>query len=112
VLKLIKLITGEEIVAEMNAGINTTWLLKNPMRLMMVGEGQLAFMPYLMFAEEEEVEIDDKHIVHCLTPTLDIQNNYNRKFGSGIIMPNGAETNLINEEATFGGTVVQSYKRT
>jgi len=93
-IKLIKLITGEEIVAEIGDRRDVN-ILKNPMRLMMIGEGQLAFLPYLMFAEEEEVEIEMKHILYCLTPTLEIQNNYNKKFGSGIVLPTGAETNII-----------------
>lgn len=93
-IRTIKFVNGEEVVAEVEQA-NDCYILKNPMRIAVIGEGQLGFIPYLIFSDEDEVEINERNVLYILTPSADIKNSYNVKFGSGIVLPTGAETSII-----------------
>ena len=86
---VIRLLTGEEIVADITpseGGIT----LKNPAALMVQagrdGRPSVGLADYVMFAEKKEVFIESSHILFFYEPMIDIKNSYSSAFGSGIVL--------------------------
>ncbi len=92
----IKLVTGEEVIADVSVTIEGQLLLKNPVQLRMVppkvagASPQMGFVPFPTFSQQKEGEtilVEPLHVVYNYTPATDISDNYNQMFGSGIITP-------------------------
>lgn len=93
--KLIKLLTGEELLAEVTT-VNEVIgyvVLKNPVRIIMMPNRvdpktpSVGFAPWLEFAEENTVKVDSDHIVAILTPIKQFVEQYRSMF-SAIAIPN------------------------
>lgn len=83
-IKLIRLITGEDIICEVEKkGSMVT--LKKPHRLLFSKEG-LASMPLCPFSTDEVYEIDSKNVLFEAEPESDIRNSYAAQVGA-IVLP-------------------------
>ena len=90
----IKLVTGEEVIADTIRLQDGRLSLKNAVQLRMAppqiagGQPGLGFTPFPAFSvENEKIEIEPLHVVYSYTPDANITHNYNQMFGSGIITP-------------------------
>jgi hypothetical protein len=92
----IKLVTGEEVIADISVTNEGQLQLKNPVQLRMVppkvpgAQPQMGFVPFPAFSQQKQDEIilvEPLHVVYNYTPATDISDNYNQMFGSGIITP-------------------------
>jgi hypothetical protein len=92
----IKLVTGEELIADVSLNNQGQLQLKNPVQLHMVppkvagGSPQMGFIPFPRFSQQKQGEVvvvEPLHVVYNYTPATDISDNYNQMFGSGIITP-------------------------
>jgi len=59
-----------------------------------VAQNKIGFQPWIPLGEDEEIFIKDQHIMAVVTPDTKLQNEYNRVFGSGLIVPD--EEKLIH----------------
>lgn len=82
-VKFLKLITSEEIIADVSVADQKA-IIKNPVRLAMTQEG-VAMIPFIPFLKSDKVEIDLKDILFEGELEQEIKNAYNNKFGSGIV---------------------------
>lgn len=89
-----KLITGEDILAEVDTESETEFVLVNPVGIAVVrgrdGTPNVGFAPFPLHAEQNTgatIAIAKKHVVYSYTPAEDFINNYNQIFGSGIVLP-------------------------
>ena len=89
-IKIVRLVSGEELIGDWNKETNT---INNPVVMVPLGKYQLGFQPWIPYSEEEEMTFKEQHIVVVLTPDNKLQNEYNRVFGSGLIVP---EENIIH----------------
>lgn len=86
-IKVFKLISGEEIIAEVFNVLGECIELKNPATIVIqqtqkgMGVGLAPYMPY---AEDEKVTLYKAAIASEATPALNMINEYSRIFGSGI----------------------------
>lgn len=92
-IKGIKLVTGEEVVAEVENSGDNRLKLTNAVQLRMVppqvagGSPSMGFVPFPPFAEQKEsILIEPLHVAYIYTPVEDIISNYKQTFG-GIITP-------------------------
>ena len=92
-IKLIKLISGEEILGEV---VTDTALitLKNPVKVATVrgpdGNPSVGFAPFPTFAEEKkdrQVAFMREHVLYSYEPAEDFRKNYDQVFGLGLILP-------------------------
>ena len=83
-IKSVRLVSGEELIGDWN---EETKIITNPVIMLPVGKDQLGFSPWIPYVEEEEVPLKEQHIVTVLTPDKKLQNEYNRVYGSGLIVP-------------------------
>ena len=90
----IKLVTGEEVIADATRLPDGRLSLKNAVQLRMAppqiagGQPGLGFTPFPAFSiENESVTVEPLHVVYSYNPDESITHNYNQMFGSGIITP-------------------------
>lgn len=91
-IKIVKLFNGEELIGEYDEKTN---VIKNPVVMIPVNKEQIAFQPWLPYAEDKEYQLKDTMIIITATPSSTILNEYNRVFGSGIVVPS-AKSNIIS----------------
>jgi hypothetical protein len=87
-IKLIKLITGEEVLTKYEQ-VETTLILQNPMRLQLSPKG-LAMIPLSPFMKESaKITIGLKDVIYIVDADEDVINGYNSQFGGIVIAPPG-----------------------
>ncbi len=89
-----KLITGEEILGEIESESETEFVIENPVGIAIVrgkdGQPNVGFAPFPLHAEQKTgstVALNKKNVVYSYTPAQDFVNNYNSIFGSGLVVP-------------------------
>ena len=86
--KLIKLITGEEILSKYEQ-IDSNMILSNPMRLQLSPKG-IAMIPLSPFMKENsKIYIDTKDVLYTVDADDDVLNAYNQQFGGIVVAPPG-----------------------
>lgn len=96
-IKCVKLISGEEIIADVNESFEGLVILKNPLLVMMIPNQQnnqfgIGLGPFCAFAKDGEVPIMAGAVISIFEPEIGLRNEYNSKYGSGIVLP---ESKLI-----------------
>jgi hypothetical protein len=85
-IKVYKLINGEELIAEVFAHYDKHIELKSPAQIVMqqTKEGVgVALAPYMPYASGN-IELHRQAIASSATPDVKMENEYSRLFGSGI----------------------------
>jgi len=93
-VKLLRLTTGEDIVAEVTNqdyedNVKTVTTIKKPFVLIPMAqnpsasqESKLYFSPFIPFAENEEFDIKEENIITVNEPKADIRDNYLNYIGA------------------------------
>jgi len=95
-IKIVKLDTGEELLADVTMG-PLTHVLKNPVRIVVMPNKMdpktpnIGFAPWAEFSDDKEFTVDKSHIVTIMSPIKEFVNQYNSMFG-GLVVPS---SNLI-----------------
>lgn len=87
-VKLIGLVTGEQLIVKILDDSNKNWKIKTPAILMPMGEGKLGFAPWLPYGDADSIFINSDKIVFVTNPQVELLNKYNEAFGSGLVVPN------------------------
>ena len=82
------MITAEELIGEWNPEKNC---IINPVVMVPVSKDKIGFQPWITLSNDEEIFLKDEHIMAIVTPDTKLQNEYNRVFGSGLVMPDESE---------------------
>jgi hypothetical protein len=88
-IQALKLVNGEELVAEIVTETETTIEFKNPLACVMQRGEQgpmLGFMPWMQAAEGPFTISRDK-IITIAEVAQEVKNGYNNIFGTGIVVP-------------------------
>ena len=87
-VKLIRLITGEEIVAEVLDWQNGVMNIQNAL-VVIPQQGQVGFAPWATVIDHDrpEISLDMKHVIYCVEVAEPVVKQYNEIFGSNIITP-------------------------
>lgn len=91
-LKILKLITGEEILAELLPSSEAVVIAKNPVRVVVIPsrvdpeKPQIGLAPWAQFSDDKTFTIDKSHVLTIMTPIKEFETQYNSLFG-GIITP-------------------------
>ena len=90
-IKVVRMVSGEELVGEWNEEENS---ISIPVVMVPMAKDKLGFAPWLPYAKEEKFILKDQHIMVIGTPDTNLINEYNRVFGSGLVVPE--ESNLVH----------------
>ncbi len=87
-VKLIRIITGEEIIAEVVSDTDTTVTVQNALVVLPTNTG-VGFAPWATVIDKEnpEIVVSRNHIVYIVPVQEDVANRYNEMFGSKLVMP-------------------------
>ena len=84
--KLIRLVSGEEIIAKVVAETSNGLQIEKPSILLPAGQGRLALVPWLPYAESETMLLPEKVIAFSIEPKKDLSNEY-ASMTSGLVVP-------------------------
>lgn len=72
-MKLVRLVSGEEIVGEVEETRASSIILKNGHLLIPAGEGKIGFMPFAPYTKAKEgVEINLQHVIFIVDPVEEL----------------------------------------
>ena len=83
-VKIIRLVSTEELIGDWNRETNT---ITDPVVRVPVAKDQLGFQPWIPYSDQEDIQLKEQHIMTVLTPDKKLQNEYNRVYGSGLLVP-------------------------
>ena len=83
-IKIVKLISGEELIGEYDAKIQK---MSNPVVMIPVNNEKIAFSPWMPYAEDKDFILKEEQVLIVATPSKVIANEYSKAFGSGILIP-------------------------
>jgi hypothetical protein len=90
----LKLVTGEDVLGELESKDETEIVILNPVGIAVVrgkdGTPQVGFSPFPIHAEQKTdatVCLLKKNVVYSYTPAEDFITNYKSIFGAGIVVP-------------------------
>lgn len=89
-IKLIRLQTGEDLMGDVLINENNDVVIENPCMVYVRPTGNSASVGitrWLPYSAEKSFTIDSKWVVVITDPVDDLKNEYNKVFGSGIIVP-------------------------
>ena len=90
-IKVVKLVSGEELVVEITEENDSSVTFKNPVaavlqRSQQTGGAALGFMPW-MHAADGPFTVDRSKIICTGNVADEVKNGYNQIFGAGIVVP-------------------------
>lgn len=87
-VKLIRLITGEEIVAEVIDWKDGVLTVKNGL-VVIPQQQSVGFAPWATVIDPErpEIGLDMKHVIYCVEVAPDVVKQYEKIFGSNLVVP-------------------------
>ena len=90
----LKLITGEDVLGEIESQSETEYVIVNPVGIAVVrgkdGTPNVGFTPFPIHAEpktDATLAFAKKNVVYSYEPAADFVTNYKQIFGSGIVVP-------------------------
>ena len=93
----LKLITGEDVLGELDSQSETEFVIANPVGISIIrgqnGQPNVGFSPFPLHAEHSEKPKNEtfvfakRNVVYSYVPAQDFIDNYNQIFGSGLIVP-------------------------
>ena len=84
-VKLIKMWTGEDVIADLIKENGDWIIITNPIVAVPSGQqGQIGFAPWspLLEGKDTEIEVTRRYVVYINDPQEDIVDQYNQMFGS------------------------------
>jgi hypothetical protein len=95
-IKCLKLISGDEVIADIDEGVDGLVILKKPLQIMMIpnqnNQFGIGLAPFCPYAKDDVVPIRSGAVLSIFEPETGMLNEYNTRYGSGIVVP---ESKLI-----------------
>jgi hypothetical protein len=96
-IKLIKILNGEEIIADVTSETSDTIIIKNPVRIvvmpqppqMQATQPKIGLAPWAEFADDKAIILNKTHILAMMNPIKEFINQYNTIFGGIVTAPSG-----------------------
>ena len=88
-VKLLRIVTGEEVIAELVSESDTTITVKNGLVVMPTQSG-VGFAPWATVIDDNkpEITLSHNHVVYMAEVSEDVTKKYNELFGSKLVTPN------------------------
>ena len=92
-LKIVRMLTGEELIAEVVTDSGNQLTVKNALRIVVIpsktepNAPTVGLAPYLQFSEDKELTLNKNCVITVASPINEFVNQYNAAFG-GLVVPN------------------------
>ena len=84
-IKIARLVTGDDVIADI-LEYKDSYRFKKPVKIVFTERG-LGMMPLSPLLADDEVVIHGSHILFIGAVEPDLANEYNAKFGNGLVVP-------------------------
>ena len=102
-VKLIKLLSGEDLIAKVLPSSDEVVKMENPVRIVVIPPPpqmqydpkratNVGFAPWAEFSEDKVIVVDKSNVIAIMNPIKEFANQYNAMFGK-LVVPTGS--NLI-----------------
>ena len=87
-VKLLRIVTGEEVIAELVSESDTTITVKNGL-VVLPTQGGVGFAPWATVIDQDkpEITVSHNHVVYMAEVSEDVTKKYNELFGSKLVTP-------------------------
>ena len=87
-VKLLRIVTGEEVIAEFVSESDTTITVKNGL-VVLPTLGGVGFAPWATVIDDNkpEITLSHNHVVYIAEVSSDVRKKYNELFGSKLVTP-------------------------
>ena len=87
-VKLLRIVTGEEVIAELVSESDTTITVKNGL-VVLPTQGGVGFAPWATVIDDNkpEITLSHNHVVYIAEVSEDVTKKYNELFGSKLVTP-------------------------
>ncbi len=90
-IKCVKLLSGDEIIADIDETIQGLIILKKPLQIMMIpnqnNQFGIGLAPFCPYAKNEVVPLREGAVITIFEPETGMLNEYNTRCGSGLVVP-------------------------
>ncbi|NBO70556.1 hypothetical protein EBV26_08725 [bacterium] len=90
-IKCLKLISGDEVIADIDEGIEGLVILKKPLQIMMIpnqnNQFGIGLAPFCPYAKDDMIPLRSGAILSIFEPETGMLNEYNSRYGSGLVVP-------------------------
>ena len=90
-IKCLKLISGDEVIADIDEGIEGLVILKKPLQIMMIpnqnNQFGIGLAPFCPYAKDDLIPLRSGAVLSIFEPETGMLNEYNSRYGSGIVVP-------------------------
>ena len=86
-----KLLSGDEIIADIDESIDGLIILKKPLQIMMIpnqnNQFGIGLAPFCPYAKNDVVPLREGAVITIFEPETGMLNEYNTRCGSGLVVP-------------------------
>lgn len=90
-VKCVKLISGEDVIADIDESVEGLLILKNPLLVMIIpnqnNQFGIGLAPFCPHAKNSTVPVMAGAVIAVFEPETGMKNEYNLKFGTGVLVP-------------------------
>ena len=91
-IKILKLVSQEDIICDYEVMEDGSLSLLKPAKIMMFptenGGMGMAIMPWVPFSDDPSITLKERSLlIEPMEPSIEMRNEYNQRFGSGIVTP-------------------------
>jgi hypothetical protein len=90
-VKCIRLISGEDVIADIDETVEGLIILKKPLAIMMIpnqnNQFGIGLAPFCPYAKDDIVPIREGAVISIFEPETGMLNEYNSRYGSGLVVP-------------------------
>ena len=90
-IKIIKLVSGEELLAKVLPSSADVLKIENPVRIVVMPNKidpktpNIGFAPWAEFSDDKVFELDKRHVLAVISPIREFTNQYNAMFGKLVV---------------------------
>lgn len=90
-IEVLRLVNGEDIIADVERPDGDVIVLNNPAKIALFpteeGAMGIGLIPWIPYSEDDKFEILESNVMCLITAPDELINEYNEKYGSGIVTP-------------------------
>lgn len=88
-VKIVRLTTGEELLCKMDDEADTqgSFVISNPVLMLPTVDGKLTFMPYMPYADIEDMDVKERNVMFVVDPTKELKAQYKNMIGDVVVPP-------------------------
>ena len=90
-IRVVKLISGEDVIADIDENIEGLVILKKPLMVMMIpnqnNQFGIGLAPFCPYAKDDIVPIRSGAVISIFEPETGMLNEYNSRYGTGLVVP-------------------------